>query len=100
MLTLNELKIDNNKAIVIGNGYEIILINTLRKNLLKLLVKFTDVNAFNKGIDLVLEIDDESLKNGKVFYTDSNGLFEMKRIRKEKWENSVYPCNSYWYIQD
>ena len=64
------------------------------------MVLVTDITMFHSGIDLVLELEDKSIKNNKEFFTDSNGLFEMKRQKRDKWETSVFPCNSYWYIKD
>lgn len=43
---------------------------------------------------------DSDIDNKGVFYTDSNGLFEMKREKGEKWETSVFPVNAYTYIKE
>lgn len=39
----------------------------------------TDIEDFKSGMGLVLSVESPKLKNKGVYYTDSNGLFEMRR---------------------
>lgn len=51
-------------------------------------------------MDLILSIEAPSLKNNGVYYTDSNGLFEMRRQKSDVFENDVYPVTSFIHLAD
>lgn len=56
-------------------------------------------DKFLEGIDVILNVQSIGITN-KEFITDSNGLFEMKRQRNIKYENSIYPVASFIKIED
>lgn len=55
---------------------------------------------FQLGMDLILSVENSKIKNSNVYYTDSNGLFEMKRQKSDVFENDVYPVTSFIHIAD
>lgn len=58
------------------------------------------IDMFIKGMDMILNIKNPKIKNKNQFYTDSNGLFEVKRTKQAKFEDSVFPVSSYIRIED
>lgn len=93
--------VDSDQIFIEGNGFILSIYNNFEmKAILKVNVVFTDLSIFNKGIDLLLSINNDSMEHDGTFYTDSNGLFEMKRKRGEKWETSVFPCNSFTILKN
>ena len=52
--------------------------------------------------DMIIEFSSKLIKNTEVFYTDSNGLKMIKRVRSTPINigKSYYPVNSAIYIED
>lgn len=57
------------------------------------------MDIFKTGKELLLNIQTPNISND-YFVTDSNGFFEMKRKFNGKWEGSVYPITSFYYLKD
>ena len=69
-------------------------------------IEFT---ALNSGIEATVNWESEEIDNDGVFYTDSNGLEFIKRVRKygkdieevkSLMPNNMYPINSGIFIEN
>ena len=57
--------------------------------------------GFREGIDVVLIIQNPNIINSESeFFTDSNGLFKIKRKAGLSFEASVYPVTTYAQVND
>lgn len=87
---------------LVGNKVDLFLRQSSRESFyytFETLVKKTP--DFEKGIDVVLNIQQIGLKNPESkFTTDSNGLFRVNRKKEKILENSVFPVTSYAEVKD
>ena len=109
-INMKNIKIPKNRSIKrVGNiqilkyynkDWSLTIINDIHtETVYEVKVQIDNINIFNKGIDLVLKIENKNIEN-TYFETDSNGLFKMKRENGIKWETSVYPFTSDVTIKD
>lgn len=57
-----------------------------------------NIADFTEGIGLFLNIKNPHMITDDVFYTDSNGFFEMTRKKQEPLEATIAPVVSYIYL--